>query len=253
MKIDSPVVSIITSVLNDKENISKAINSVRNQDYPKIQYIIIDGGSTDGTIDVIRQNTDVIDFWISEKDTGVYSAWNKGLRFALGEWICFLGADDELNINSISKMIEAYRIVNAPIEYISGLTDLYINGRYFKTSGEAFKWDKFKKYLCTGHNASLHHRSLYDKHGFYNEDFRSAGDYEFLLRSGPNLKALHVDYITSRMHLGGVSNNSTKPIIEAHMARKLNHANNLITEVVLVLKGYISFFLNRMIRDFHRK
>jgi len=238
-----PRVTVITSVLNDAENLRKSIQSVRDQKYVNLEYIIIDGGSTDDTLDVIRENSDIINFWKSEKDNGIYSAWNKGLDIASGDWICFLGADDLFMPNVINTLIHEFLASKSDIDYISGKTDLYKNDKFFKTSGGPFVWRLFRKYMCTGHNAAFHHISLYKKFGRYNESFRSAADYEFLLRAGENLKTLYVDIVTTRMNLGGASNNNIIAIKEAYRARSLNNTNPKFVELLIMLKGYLSFYI----------
>jgi len=85
-RTDIPVVSIVTVVFNDGEKIEELIHDVTNQTYPNIEYIIIDGGSTDGTLDIIKKYADKIDYWVSESDKGIYDAMNKGVRVATGEW-----------------------------------------------------------------------------------------------------------------------------------------------------------------------
>ena len=244
----SPKVSIITSVLNDDVNLKNAIQSIREQDYNNLEYIVIDGGSTDNTLKVIIENDDIVTNWISEKDNGIYSAWNKGLKIATGDWICFLGADDILMPNVISTLISKLHEENREIDYISGRTELFQNNIYLKTTGGPFEWKKFRKYLCTGHNAALHNRLLYIKHGNYNESFRSAADYELLLRSGSNLKTLFVDVVTTRMNLGGASNNNINVIKEAHLARKINKTNSNFIELTIILKGYFSFLLKKILK-----
>ena len=91
-----PKVSLITVSFNSAKTIADTIKSVRSQSYPNLEYIIIDGGSTDGTLDVIEQNSDIIDCVLSEKDDGIYDAMNKGIRFANGEAIGFINGDDVL-------------------------------------------------------------------------------------------------------------------------------------------------------------
>jgi len=91
---DLPSVTIVTVVFNDAKNIEKTILSVINQQYPKLEYIVIDGGSTDGTVDIIKKHEQHITHWISEKDNGIYDAMNKGIDLATGQWINFMNAND---------------------------------------------------------------------------------------------------------------------------------------------------------------
>ena len=91
-----PKISIIVAVYNSKKTLQRCIDSVFSQTYPHKELIIIDGGSTDGTVDILRANNDKITYWKSEPDNGIYQAWNKALDHAKSDWICFLGADDYL-------------------------------------------------------------------------------------------------------------------------------------------------------------
>ncbi len=101
-----PLVSVITAVFNGEAFIASCIESVLSQDYPNIEHIVLDGGSTDGTVAILRKYQDQIAFWQSEPDKGVFDAWNKGLDLARGEWIAFLGADDCYLPGAISAYIE---------------------------------------------------------------------------------------------------------------------------------------------------
>ena len=103
-----PLISIITVVLNDKDNIEKTILSVLNQNYKNIQYIIIDGGSSDGTIDIIKKYEKNIGFWVSEKDKGIYDAFNKGLKHTNGDLIGFTNSGDTLTNESLDYLVDYY-------------------------------------------------------------------------------------------------------------------------------------------------
>lgn len=244
-----PKISVITSVLNDSKNLIELIDSVRNQNYKNLEFIVIDGGSVDGTVDIIMQNTDIINYWISEKDSGIYCAWNKGLRVSSGDWLCFLGADDVLLPNVLNSLVVALN--DRPrklVQYVSGKTDLYRNGRYVKTTGKPYSWSEFRKFVNTGHNGALHHRSLYESFGWYNENFRCSGDYEFLLRAKNNLSTLYVDIVTTRMNLGGASNSTLRPLFETFKAHRLNRVNYFLVDVGILLKGVISFCVSRLYR-----
>jgi glycosyltransferase involved in cell wall biosynthesis len=102
-------VSIVTVVLNDEKNIKKTINSVLNQTYLNIEYIVIDGGSTDGTLDVIEKYNDKINYWISEKDGGIYDAMNKGILQSSGDVIGIINSGDSYNLNTIQLVVDSYK------------------------------------------------------------------------------------------------------------------------------------------------
>ncbi len=112
-----PVISIITVVYNDVHNIERTVRSIRNQKYPQIEYIIIDGGSTDGTLEVIQKNKDIISHWISEPDDGIYHAMNKGLNSATGDYVWFINSGDEIYSADTLNNIREYLQLNADIYY----------------------------------------------------------------------------------------------------------------------------------------
>src|SRR5712664_874457 len=89
-----PLVTIITATFNDADNLLRTVKAVRELFYKNVEWIIVDGGSKDGTVEAIRRNENVIDYWMSEPDRGIYDAWNKGVSRANGDWISFLGAGD---------------------------------------------------------------------------------------------------------------------------------------------------------------
>ncbi len=103
-KKNEPLVSVITVVLNNQKYLTKSINSVLKQSYKNFELIIIDGGSTDGTLEILRKNNNKIDFWISEKDKGLYDAMNKGIRLSRGSIISILNSDDTYYRNAIKIM-----------------------------------------------------------------------------------------------------------------------------------------------------
>ena len=103
-KKNKPLISVITVVLNNQKYLTKSINSVLKQSYKNFELIIVDGGSTDGTLEILRKNNNKIDFWISEKDKGLYDAMNKGIRLSRGSIISILNSDDTYYRNAIKIM-----------------------------------------------------------------------------------------------------------------------------------------------------
>lgn len=202
---DKPLVTIITVVFNTKNYLEEAILSVINQTYDNIEYLIVDGGSTDGSLDIIKKYENKIDYFLSEKDGGVFDAWNKALSLSQGKWIGFLGADDFYEINAIQKYVEKIQI-SKDIEFISSKSNLIKKNKKIKrVIGREWNWKEFSRYMNVAHVGSLHYRSLFKKYGIYDVNFPVCADYEFLLRAGKNLKAGFVSEVLCNFRAGGQS------------------------------------------------
>lgn len=215
-------VSIITTVFNNKKTVEDAIKSVLSQSYPNIEYIVIDGGSTDGTVDIINQYKDKIAKFISEKDKGVYDGMNKGIKMADGDIIGILNSDD---IYASDKVIEI--VVNTMEERNADVCwgDLvYVDAkntdkivRYWRSS--EYKEGKFKKGWVPPHPSFFVKKWVYEKYGYFNLDFSIAADYEIMLRFLEKYKvqSCYIPQILVKMRIGGKSNQNIKNIIKANM------------------------------------
>jgi glycosyltransferase involved in cell wall biosynthesis len=201
---EMPLVTVITAALNAVGTIKGCVESVLRQDYPNIEHIVRDGGSSDGTVDELRSVDDRIALWRSEPDLGIYDVWNKALVEARGEWICFLGADDELLPGAVNAYMEL-AINNPQAEYLCArVKELYPSG-YERTVGSAWSWRKFSERMCTAHVGSMHRRSLFDRLGMYDTSYRIVADYELLLRARNQLRTAYMPVITATMRSEGVS------------------------------------------------
>ena len=240
----APLVTVITAVFNGAQTIESSIRSVRNQSYPNIEYIIIDGGSKDGTLEIIKKNSDCIAKWVSEQDKGIYDAFNKGLKISKGEWICFLGCDDMLIEDALSSYYDLGFFNRAQIqfEYVSGKA-LFVdaNGENIQLVGKPWVWGEFKRGMTTSHTGAIHHRSLFERYGFYDTTFKIAGDYELLLRPNSRLKAAYVDKCITIELNTGVSNTSNEVFFEAYRAKLKNKCRNrllLIFDLIFSLAKF---------------
>ncbi len=137
-----PLVTIITVVFNGEKYLEQTIQSVINQNYDNVEYVIIDGGSTDGTVDIIRKYEDKIDYWVSEPDGGLYYAMNKGIQLATGELIGLINSDDIYNDGTVSKVTDQY--VNP-----QKLRFVIISGSIFRTDSQG----NIKIRLYTSHKS----------------------------------------------------------------------------------------------------
>lgn len=178
----NPLVSIITVVYNGEKYLEQTIQSVIKQTYKNIEYIIIDGGSTDGTLDIINQYNDNIAFSISEKDDGLYDAMNKGIKLAKGELIGMINSDDWYEENAVEMMVSAY--ISNPNKHIfhADRYDIAEDGtkkvKKFHPSGF-----KFKYYGMTYNHPSMFVRNDEYKKHLYNPKLRIFSDYQFVLEA----------------------------------------------------------------------
>lgn len=223
---NKPLISIITVVYNGEKYLEETIRSVINQTYDNIEYIIIDGGSTDGTLDIIKKYEDKIDYWVSENDKGIYDAWNKALRVAKGEWISFVGADDFLYPDAIQKYVDFIPFAGVGVEYISAKAELIDeNFDILRIIGKAWNWGVFRRFMNVTHVGSLHHRNFFEKYDLFDDSYKIAGDYELLLRAGKDLRAAFIDEIVVRMINAGVSNKLRNETLGETMKAKLKNGS----------------------------
>ena len=198
-----PLISIVVAAYNGAATLQQCINSVALQAYPYRELIIIDGGSTDGTAELLKTNQQLITYWSSEPDQGIYHAWNKALPRARGEWICFLGADDYFwDAHVLTRMAEELAKLPADIRVAYGQIML-LNGAGEGLYAIGEPWERLKqrflKSMCIPHPGMMHRRSLFAQHGGFDESFRIAGDYELLLRE---LKTADAAFIPNLVTVG---------------------------------------------------
>jgi hypothetical protein len=221
--LNKPLVTIITSVLNGASTLPVTISSVANQSYGNIQFIVADGGSADSTVKIIFQYGDVVDHWFSEKDRGIYDAWNKALKFAKGKWIVFLGADDALTPEAIERLVEvAEKSHHGDVDFVSGRVTLLRGEQSLRTVGAPWNWGQFRKYMCVAHVGALHNRKFFEKFGEFDSSFRIAGDYEMLLRAGSELRTGFADCVVAKMGVGGASSQGEK-VCKEGLRAQLKH------------------------------
>ncbi|MBI4962535.1 MAG: glycosyltransferase [Desulfomonile tiedjei] len=227
--VTPPRFTIITATYNAEQTLQRCIDGVAAQRYPFKEHIIIDGASRDNTVSVIVRNEHQIAFWLSEPDFGVYHAWNKGLKQSSGDWIAFLGADewyvDDAVLESVAVEIKKPDR-HEPAVY--GCTQfVHLSGKAAWLQGEP--WVKARLWLprCTPipTAATFFHRSLFDRYGEFNEDFRICGDYEFMLRFLPEHGARFIPGITVFSAVGGLSlsrENEVTKILEIARSKRLH-------------------------------
>jgi glycosyltransferase involved in cell wall biosynthesis len=211
--IKNPKISIITVSYNSQSTIKHTIDSVSSQTYKNIEYILIDGASNDWTLDILDFKKDEIDNFVSEADAGIYDAMNKGIKAANGDIIGILNSDDfYYNQDVLSKIAKVFEETNCDCLY----GDLvFVNKGDTRKIVRYWKSGKFEKNLMTKgwmlpHPTFFVKKEIYQKHGLYNTNLKSAADYEMILRLLHKEKII-VEYIPEiliKMRVGGESNAS---------------------------------------------
>jgi len=247
-KTGKPLVSIITATFNAAEHLPRTVNSIRNLTYGNIEWIVVDGASTDKTVDLIRQNEDIVDYWVSEADGGIYDAWNKGISLARGDWIAFLGAGDSYSADAMDIYMDAIKSSSSFPEFASSKARLVdSSGVTLRVIGAPFQWRSFVKCMTVAHVGALHHKSLFQKWGGFDEFYSSSADYEFLMRCGAGLKAIYSDAVTVDMLIGGVSN-GYKGIFETYRIQRKYGAG--IIAAVQFLLASAKRFIRPLLRGY---
>lgn len=205
----SPRISIITSSFNCAAALNITARSVREQNYTNIQWIVADGSSKDGTLNTIKDNSDVISHWFSEPDNGIYDAWNKACKFIDGEWVLFLGAGDcFFSKDSLSQVF--HKAASLPDKYLLFYGNVQLikpNGtlRYLSSKPDLDYWE-FGRPALPNHQGVFQHKSLLSNERPFDSSYRIAGDSKFLLESMQASKIAYLDIIVSKMVDDGVSN-----------------------------------------------
>jgi glycosyltransferase involved in cell wall biosynthesis len=218
-------ISLITVAYNSAETIEETILSVLSQKDVDLEYIIIDGGSKDATLEIIQKYSSKIDVFLSEKDEGIYDAMNKGIGLASGDVIGILNSDDVFASTSILAEVSKV-FLDKTVDALYG--DLLYVERYDLSSvkrtwisGE-YKKDAFKRGWMPPHPTFYVRRSIYEHFGLFNLSFSSAADYEIMLRfvHKHQIKLAYLPMIMVKMRQGGLSNSSLKNRLKANREDK---------------------------------
>ena len=176
MELNATRISVISINRNNRAGLERTMNSVFGQTFTGYEYVIIDGASTDGSADLIRGHADRLAYWISEKDTGIYNAMNKGIRHSRGEYLLFLNSGDFLydsgKLQSVADQGLAEDVIFGDLKYEDEDTPLYLP--------DTVSLDTFLG-TSIGHGASLIKRALFDRYGLYNENNKMVSDWEFFI------------------------------------------------------------------------
>jgi glycosyltransferase involved in cell wall biosynthesis len=235
-----PLITVITVVYNGDKHLEQTIQSVIHQTYNNLEYIVIDGSSTDKTLDIIRQYEGMIDYWLSEQDQGIADAMNKAIALATGEYLVFIHADDYFECNDSLKI--AIQQVN---ESEIVLFDILYGANLKKLSPRGFNfWINFKTGVY--HQASLCRREVFNGIGGFDTDFKIAMDYDFFLRAyRRGVINQSLPSVLSVMRDTGISSRKDIDSVLERLAeeRKVHDKNCPHFLMATLYKGYWFFYM----------
>lgn len=212
-------ISVITVCLNSAKTIERTIQSVIKQFYDRLEYIIIDGGSTDGTVEIIKRYVDNIDYWISEADDGLYDAMNKGIAKSTGEVIAFLNSDDWYKENTLAKVNSYFEKYNPMV--LTGRVNTLQKGKWAKYIGALdCNKENIQMAMIYRQPAMFVRREVFERVGIFNTDYKIAADFEWMLRVyDAEIEIMCVEDVFTYFSSTGVSNTDTDRTIRE--ARKI--------------------------------
>jgi glycosyltransferase len=247
-------ISIITSVYNNKTTISDSIESVLSQTYADIEYIVIDGASTDGTIDIVKRYEDRISIFKSEPDAGIYDGLNKGISLATGDIIGFLHSDDFYHDENVIEVVADTFKTHQTDSVYSDL--VYVNKdnkdqviRYWKSSDFSLK--KLHRGWMPPHPTFFVKRDVYLEAGFFDTSFRIAADYDIILRflGKHEITTKYIPKVLIHMRTGGESNKSLNNLIQKskddYRAMKNNGVGNIFGLIVKNIRKIPQFLMRK--------
>jgi glycosyltransferase involved in cell wall biosynthesis len=244
-------VTIIVAVWNGMKTLNQCLVSIRNQTYPNIELIVMDAASNDGTQNILTSNNDFITYWESKKDNGIYHAWNKALKHATGDWICFLGSDDYWTYADALKDMLAegekrfVNLISGKVAYVDG------SGRVKGEYGKAWRWKDIKRSHCIAHPGALFHKSVFECFGEFDESYRIAADYEFSLRLGEYVQPVFMDRVLVFMGDSGVSRNQLGLVMKESWRAKAAHSEiGGFSASVDYLRTYIIIYIKKLLGQF---
>lgn len=235
----NPLISVITVSYNSVKTIEQTILSVIHQTYNNVEYIIIDGGSQDGTIDIIKKYQDKISYWKSEPDKGIYDAMNKGIQYAKGDYIGIINSDDWYELNAIEKIVS--KLEDDPVVVFGNMV-------YEKKKSELVKPSKdlslLREQMTIFHPSTFVKSDAYKKYGKFNVEYRISADWDMMLRLyEKNCHFCYCDELISHFRVDGISSNFDIRQIKERVKLRISHGNS---SFLLIVKDVLIYILIKM-------
>ena len=232
-----PKVSIVTPSYNQAQFLEETILSVLNQNYPNLGYMIIDGGSTDGSIEIIKKYEKYLAYWVSEKDEGMYDAINKGLKIASGNILAYLNSDDFYFPGTIQTVVDYFEkhpntcLIYGDCDFIDSRGHFLYSYHY-----PAFKWDLFivLNWSSIPQQATFWRRDIHEKVGYFNPTFKMAGDFDFYVKVGKHFRIDHIRRRLAKYRIHDKSLTITNQDVAREEVRRIHRRYGISDRFVII-------------------
>lgn len=241
-----PLITVVISLRNDAAGLEATLRSVVGQDgVDALEVLIVDGNSFDAPVRIVDQFRDEVQIrFYPAFDRGIYSAWNKAVVLAKGDWLTFVGAGDTFTAEAIAALVDR-AVSETEADVISSKSrNIYARGTEL-VAGSPFVYEEFVRKFTLNHSGLLYRRTIFDRYGNFDERYRSSGDYEFLLRIGRQVPFTYLDMVVSTFPVGGISSGSTLALSENYRIRQSHRLVGAFENVWLYLRAYLAFQLAR--------
>jgi len=251
--MNNPFFSIITPTKNTESTIENTLKSVAKQTNNIFEHIIVDSNSTDSTLKIIKGYKHKYRLkFISEKDSGIAEAFNKGIKLSKGAWLIFLGSGDELISNKILfEMEKELKLRKSELIVWGNIKYKALNGAIGERKKGDFPKERLKKFMCLPHQAAFHNKTLFKRYGFFDESYKTAMDYDLVLRGYDSINTCgYINKDISYMLVGGISNNNPRLVFKEMM---LAQQRNSIWQIwfipqLLFFWSHIKYIIKKIIR-----
>jgi len=242
------MISIIIATYNAEKFIDLTLDSLQNQKNKKFEVIIVDAVSKDNTLKIVNKYPNLVKKIISEYDSGIYDAWNKGIKLAKYNWIMFLGAGDTLFTNAIEIYLTHINKFDDSFDYISSkIYRVDNNENILSIIGKEWKWKEFCKVMTVAHVGSLHNKKLFTDIGYFNTHYLICADYDLLIRKKDKLKSYFINEFIGKMLVGGISF-SKKALVETAKIKFQHKSSSPFSIITIFILQFIylkTFFLRK--------
>ncbi len=226
-------VSVVCAVRNARATIDEMLASYRRERSPRTELIVVDAVSNDGTLERLHSNGDCIDQLISEPDKGIYDAWNKGIARSRGRYVAFIGADDRIAARGLEVLCDACAS-HPEADFIHGFNVQTRKGIPVRLLGRSFDRNGLKRRMTVAHVLAAHRREWLERLGGFDVTYRSAADYDLLLRARDTMTVVPVEHILAYVEAGGISLSGSLAVRETYRAQIRNGTGRTLASAVFL-------------------